>query len=65
MQVDGSKIRRLREDKGMTARDLSAAVAISPAHLSLIENGRRNPGPHVIARIATKLNVAIVELRRS
>lgn len=65
MQVNGKKIKRLREDRGLTARDLANAASVSPAHLSLIENGRRNPGPHVIARIAQVLQVAIVDLRSS
>lgn len=64
MLVDGNKIKRIRENQGMTARDLAKAASVSPAHLSLIEHGHRNPGPHAIARIAKVLETSIVELRK-
>jgi transcriptional regulator with XRE-family HTH domain len=63
MQVDGPKIRELRENLGLTAKDLSNAASVSPSHLSLIERGYRNASPHVAARLAAALFVAITELR--
>lgn len=63
MQVDGPKIRMLRENLGLTAKELSNAAQISPSHLSLIERGRRNASPPVAAKLAGALLVAITELR--
>jgi transcriptional regulator with XRE-family HTH domain len=63
MQLNGQKIRRLREDLGMTGRDLCNAASISPPFLSQIENGSRNCSPPVAARLAAALDVAISELR--
>jgi len=63
MQLNGHKIRRLREDAGMTARDLCRAASISPPFLSQIEGGTRNCSPPVAARLAAALEVAIVDLR--
>jgi len=65
MQVDGTRIRRLREDKGMTGRDLAACASLSTSHLSLIESGLRGVSPHVAARLAAALDVSIVDLRRN
>lgn len=63
MKVNGMRIRELRENDGMDQRDLCNIASISRAHLSLIENGHRNPSPSVAARIAKALDVAIVDLR--
>ena len=37
----GYEIRHAREVRGMKARDLAAAIGISPEHLSRVENGHR------------------------
>lgn len=37
----GLKIRELREQKGITQRDLAKALGVSPAYLSALENGKR------------------------
>ena len=64
MEINGKKIKRLREDLGMTARDLCRAASISPPFLSQIENGSRNCSPHIASRLAAALDVAIVDLRK-
>lgn len=64
MQVDGERIRFLRENAGMGLTQLANASSISKAYLSLMENGKKNdPSPQVVARIAQALGVAIVDLR--
>lgn len=63
MQLDGQRIKRLREDAGLSARDLCKAASISPPFLSQIEGGTRNCSPPVAARLAAALEVAIVDLR--
>ncbi len=37
----GLKIRELREQKGITQRDLAKALGVSAAYLSALENGKR------------------------
>lgn len=39
----GSYLRYLRYKKGLTVREVSSIVNISPSHLSNLENGKRNP----------------------
>lgn len=63
MVIDGARLRQLREDAGLTLTGLAQAASISKAHLSLIENGRREASPPVAARIAQALGVAVADLR--
>jgi transcriptional regulator with XRE-family HTH domain len=37
----GSRLRRLRKDKGLSVRDVAALVAMSHTHVNDIENGKR------------------------
>lgn len=39
--AEGWEIRKAREGAGMKAKDLAAALDISPEHLSRVENGHR------------------------
>lgn len=51
-RADGPAIRRLREQRGLTAAQVAAAVGISGTLLSRIEGGLRNGSP------LTRLNIA-------
>src|SRR4051812_1777029 len=58
----GTKLRGLRREHRITLEDLSARCAEldpqsapSVSYLSMIESGRRNPSPQVLALIATVL----------
>lgn len=37
----GAKIRALRAERGVTLKDMAAALRVSPAYLSALEHGRR------------------------
>lgn len=37
----GLKLRQLRQDKGITQKDLAKALGVSAAYLSALENGKR------------------------
>jgi len=63
MDVDGAKIRLLRENAGLTLTELARRARVSKPYLCQIELGDRNPTPPVVARIANVLDVAIVDLR--
>jgi transcriptional regulator with XRE-family HTH domain len=50
-QVDGESIKKRRMVNGLTLRKLAELAEISPAYLSLIENGKKTPNQYVIERI--------------
>jgi transcriptional regulator with XRE-family HTH domain len=48
----GRKLRQLRRRKGVTQKDMAAALALSAAYLSALEHGRRGrPSPMLVDRI--------------
>ncbi|HEV8544909.1 MAG TPA: helix-turn-helix transcriptional regulator [Candidatus Limnocylindrales bacterium] len=51
----GAEIRRLREDAGLTKAIVARVAGIDPTHLRLIEDGRRDAGGSVLARVAAAL----------
>lgn len=51
----GNRIKEIREERGIEARDLSRLVGIDAANLSRIENGRYSVGLDILAKIATAL----------
>lgn len=67
--VDGSKIRELRLDKGLTSLDVSILsknfnVPVSKSYLEELERGdKRNPSFNVIETIALVLGVTVDDLR--
>ncbi len=55
--LTGSRIRRLRTDRGLRQAALARACGISPSYLNLIEHNRRNIGGALLNRIAAELKV--------
>jgi len=54
----GARLRQLRDDRGMTLKDMAAAVGVSPAYLSALEHGRRGrPTWLLLQRIIGHLNI--------
>ena len=48
----GSKVRALREQRGVTLKQLAGALEISPAYLSALEHGHRGrPTPALLVQI--------------
>ncbi len=48
----GSKMRALREERGVTLKQLAGALEISPAYLSALEHGHRGrPTPALLVQI--------------
>lgn len=61
-QTLGQYIRSLREARGLTQKNLSKAVGFkSLAHLSDIENGKRNPSQETLPKFAEALGVKLEE----
>lgn len=56
----GSDIHRLREDAGLSGRDLAAEAGIDPAHLRRIEAGTAHPSLEVYEQLAAALGSNLV-----
>ncbi len=54
----GAKIRRLREERGLTQSQMAEAVGVSSAYLSALEHGKRGrPSWRLIQSIIAHLNI--------
>ena len=57
-----SRLRTLREAKGLTQRDLAALSDVSQPAVAMYESGDRCPTLEIAARLARALGVRIEEL---
>ena len=55
----GGRIRQIREDRGMEARDLARLAGIDAANLSRIEKGKYSVGLDILSKIAAALGKKI------
>lgn len=54
----GERMRRLRTERGVTLKQMAAAIGVSPAYLSALEHGKRGrPGWHLIQRTIAFFNI--------
>ena len=54
----GARLRALREERGVTLKDMAKALRVSSAYLSALEHGRRGkPTWSLLQRIITYFNV--------
>jgi transcriptional regulator with XRE-family HTH domain len=54
----GQRMRQLREERGVTLKDMAASIGVSPAYLSALEHGKRGrPGWHLIQRTIAYFNI--------
>ena len=60
--LTGSRIRRIRMDRGIRQAHLAEACGISPSYLNLIEHNKRAIGGALIGRLAKVLRVDPAEL---
>lgn len=61
--MDGNKLKRLREEKGLSITKLSRLTGVSKSYLSLIERDiHKNPGLDILTRIAKTLGVTVPDL---
>ena len=56
VRIMGTKIRKLREEMGLTQEDLARSVGLSSEFISLLELGRRSPSLESLSRIAEFLD---------
>lgn len=62
VETFGQRIKRERLARGMTQRDLAAAVDVGVPHISKIESGKENPSDDLIEKLAIVLKVEGDEL---
>ncbi len=60
--VCGLKIRRAREERGLSLTRLAEMANISVSYLSEVENGRKSPSLQVVQRLAEALNLEMAAL---
>ena len=60
----GQRLRRLREERGLSQRDVAGDV-VNPSYISLLESGSRVPTLEVVVRLAQVLGVSIEDLAGS
>ena len=54
----GERVRQLRAERGVTLKEMAAAVGVSAAYLSALEHGRRGrPGWRLVQRVITYFNI--------
>ena len=59
----GQTIRTIRQEQGLSQKEVAVAAGVDQSYLSMIESGRRrNPGTLIVARLAQVLDVSIDEL---
>jgi transcriptional regulator with XRE-family HTH domain len=58
----GGTLRTLRQEKGMTLRDVSRFV--SYGHVSEIERGVKNASPEILEQLTSNLHVTLPEFLR-
>jgi transcriptional regulator with XRE-family HTH domain len=59
----GQAIRTVRQQAGLSQKELAGAAGIDQSYLSMIESDqRRNPGTRIMARLAQALQVSIDDL---
>jgi transcriptional regulator with XRE-family HTH domain len=62
-QLPRGPLQHLRDEKGMTHRDLAAAAKVTPGYIARLEMGlRKNPSLDVLKRLACALRVPVTEL---
>ena len=61
-QVVGEKIKAIRMEKGITAKDLAENSDVTPGYISQIERNLISPSLSVLMRIAEALSIPLVSL---
>lgn len=61
-KIRGAKLRRVREDRGLTVAALATAVKRSPSTIYKIEQGKAQPSSPVYAALKAALEVQDGEL---
>lgn len=55
----GHRIKELREEQGLDAKNVAQKAGITPANMSRIEQGKYSPGLDILCRIASSLGMQL------
>ena len=61
-EILGKRIKKLREEIGLSQEELALRIKLHPSFISMIEKGKRLPSLYTIEEIATALNMTLSEL---
>lgn len=61
-KILGRRIRRIRQEKGLTLKQIEARVKVSATHISEIERGKTSPTVGALERISNALEVPVSHL---
>jgi transcriptional regulator with XRE-family HTH domain len=64
VKFDGAALKRLREQRGMSQRELGAAVGVNSATISRLEHGHRQPRAVTVARLAQAFELDVGSLEQ-
>jgi transcriptional regulator with XRE-family HTH domain len=62
MSKIGKKLRILRQQQGLTTRELGAKLGVSNSYIVRIENGKKRPSIDLVAKMARFFNVSTDQL---
>jgi transcriptional regulator with XRE-family HTH domain len=62
MKIIGLNLKRIREQKGLSLRDIAKKIDITPSFLSQVENGKATPSIATLKAIADVLSTTIATL---
>ncbi len=63
-EVDGAKLKELREDRAFSVRDLAEEAGVSSDTITALEKGRRKAWPRNVRKLALALSVNPRELMK-
>jgi transcriptional regulator with XRE-family HTH domain len=63
-EVDGTKLKQLREDRAFSVRDLAEEAGVSTDTITALEKGRRKAWPRNVRKLAVALGVEPRDLMR-
>ena len=55
----GSRIQKIRKEKGISQEQLARAIGISKGHIGHVEAGSKNPSAEMLINIAVQLEVPV------
>jgi len=62
MREFGARVRQLRDERGITQRELATIAGVSPGFIYLIESGKQNPSLTLIRKLAAGLHMSLEDL---
>jgi transcriptional regulator with XRE-family HTH domain len=61
-EVLGARLRRVRQQHGLTLTEVAGRAGVSPQYLSEIERGKKDPSSEMLAAVAGALGRRVLDL---